>query len=757
MKRSRRHFLIAATLASGGFLMGCAPAVRQHLRDGALALDAGEIALNGWIKLAPDGMVTVMMARSEMGQGVRTALLMLVAEELDCPLSQVRAAQAPIDRLYGNVVGLADATPFRSHDAGWFAAQWQTGLAATMRQLGFNLTGGSSTIRDLWQPLRHAAAVTRATLLAAVGARWGVETATLRIEDGRFIGPSGQSMDFRDAVAALGPNPRPAAQALLKSPSEFRLIGRSQPRVDNLEKSTGRARYGTDVQHPDLLRAAVRMSPVPGGRVLSLDDAAARALPGVVAVLKLDPPTGGSGGVAVVAQSWWQAQRALDAVSVQFDDGPLAGATSASLIEGLVRKLDTETGFALWSEGDIEAALARGTKRLSAIYQVPWLAHATMEPMNCTVAFFGDRATVWVPTQVPGFAREVAARALGLAETAVQMEVTELGGGFGRRLETDVVAQAAQIARSLPGRPVQLLWSREEDMRHDFYRPACVARYEAALDERGAPIAWRAVSAGQAPTAAWLPRNTFLPAAGPDKTALEGAFDAAYRFPAVRVAHVNANLPVPVGYWRAVGHSHHAFFKESFLDECAHAAGADPLAYRLALLEGRPRQRAVLEVAAKQAGWGTPLAPAADGAPRARGLALHESFGATVAQVAEVSIGPDRTIRVHRVTCAIDCGLPVNPDGIAQQMEGGIVFGLSAALRGEVVIENGRPVAGNFDTAPPLRLSECPEIAVHILPSTEAPEGVGEPGLPPIAPAVANAVFTLTGKRLRALPLRLSA
>ncbi|MEI7446245.1 MAG: molybdopterin cofactor-binding domain-containing protein [Burkholderiales bacterium] len=753
----RRSFLVAATVAGGAFLVGCAPAARQRLRDGTLRLANGEIALNGWVKVAPDGTVTALMGRSEMGQGVHTALMMLVCEELDCAWSQMRAAQAPVDRLYGNVVGLADGTPFRAHDEGTLARAYRWGLTAMMREVGFNMTGGSASVRDLWIPMREAAAVTRATLVAAVAKAWSVPVADVKLAEGSFTGPGGKTMGFGDAVKALGPNPEPAAGATLKDPSTFRLIGRSMKRDDALAKTTGTATFGIDVRRPDMLFAAVRMSPVPGGKVKTFDGAKAKALPGVAGVVPFEPPKGASGGVAVVADRWWRAKAALDAVEASFDDGPLAGASSEALIAGLSRTLDTDTGFALWKDGDADAAIAGAAKRVEAEYRAPWLAHATMEPMNCTVEYRGDSATVWAPTQVPGFARHAAAEALGLADEAVELVVTYLGGGFGRRLETDFVVVAAQVAKAFKGRAVQVLWSREEDMRHDFYRPACVARYAAGLDASGKIAGWRAVSAGQGPTAAYLPRNTFIPNAGLDKTALEGAYDAAYRFPAVRVAHVAVDLPVPVGYWRSVGHSHQAFFKESFLDECAHAAGADPLAYRLALLEGRPRQRAVLELAASKAGWGTPVPAAPDGAKAARGLALHESFGATVAQVAEVSVAADGTIRVHRVTCAIDCGVPVNPDGIAQQLEGSVVFGLSAALNGRVDIEQGRPKPGNFHEYAPLRLPECPEIAVHVVPSTAPPEGVGEPAVPPVAPAVANAVFALTGKRLRALPLSLAA
>jgi isoquinoline 1-oxidoreductase beta subunit len=497
------------------------------------------------------------------------------------------------------------------------------------------------------------------------------------------------------------------------------------------------------------------MSPVLGGTVKSVDDAKAKALPGVQGVVALPAAHGSSGGVAVVAEQYWQARKALQVLKVTYDDGPMAKISSTDVQAQLAHAFKTDEGFGFWKNGDVQQALGKAATRIQAQYSAPYLAHTTMEPMNCTVQFDGDKATVWVPTQVPGLARQAAAKALGLKDEQVDMQLTYLGGGFGRRLEVDVVAQAATIAKAFKGRAVQVLWSREEDTRHDFYRPACVSSFEAGLDEQGHITAWRNVSAGQAITPNFLPRNVGMPGMGPDKTTSEGAYDVAYEFPNVRVGHVTVDLPVPVGYWRSVGHSHQAFFKEGFLDECAHAAKADPLKYRLDLLAQHPRQKAVLELVASKAGWGQPLSPAPDGSRKARGIALHESFGSLVAQVAEVSVDAQGSIRVHRVVCAIDCGLAVNPNTIAQQVESSVVYGLSAALYGRIDIEQGRVKQSNFHDVPALRLSDCPHIETHIVPSTAHPEGVGEPALPPVAPAVANALFALTGKRLRSLPLQL--
>ncbi|WP_324292023.1 molybdopterin cofactor-binding domain-containing protein [uncultured Hydrogenophaga sp.] len=556
------------------------------------------------------------------------------------------------------------------------------------------------------------------------------------------------------AEAAQRPVP---SRPRLKTPEQFRLIGRPTPRLDAAAKTDGSARFGIDVQQVGLLHAAVQFCPTRLGRVQACDEAPARARPRR------------EGGAAAPTPEWrqrrhgrggrqlWQARQAVEACRCNGITArwPLRQRHRA---RGLSTLLDQEEGFAFHREGDLDAALAGAARRIEAEYRAPWLAHSTLEPMNCTVQLAADgrSATVWAPTQVPGLARRAAAQVLGLDTDAVTVHVTLLGGGFGRRLDVDFVAQAAAVARAVPGRPVRTLWTREQDMRHDFYRPACVARFSAGLDATGQLVAWKNTSAGQAIVPQVLQRVFGLPGGGPDKTTSEGAFDQPYEWPAARIAHVNADLPLPVGFWRAVGHSHQAFFKECFLDEVAHAAGTDPLVLRESLLQQHPRELAVLQAAARAAGWGTPAAAAPDGAAVARGLALHRSFGSTVAQVAEVSLGPDRGIRVHRVVCAIDCGFAVNPAGVKQQMESGIVFGLSAALYGQVDIRNGQVQPGNFHEQPVLRLTDMPAIEVLVMPSHHSPEGVGEPGLPPLAPAVANAVFALTGQRLRSLPLKLA-
>ena len=748
----RRTFI--AAMVGSSFLVGCASSARQQLRSVRFKDNPNQIALNGWVKVGRDGLVTVVMGKSDMGQGVHTALMMLVAEELDADWAQMRWENAPIDPLYGNVAAMADGVPFRPDDDGTLARSVRWVMTNVMRQMGVMMTGGSSSVKDMWMPLREAAAVTRATLVQAAAQHGGVAPEQVHIEAGVFKGPQ-LSLPLGEVVALLGQSPQPAAHYQLKKPTEFKLIGRPQSRDDVPAKGNGTALFGMDVRPPGLLFAALRMAPVRGAEVASVNDLAARAVAGVQGVVTLPPLHGGSGAVAVVANSTWAALQGARALAVTFKDAAMSAVSTPELMQTLTQALQGD-GFAYWKAGDAAGVLQKSERVLKATYRAPYLAHATQEPMNCTVLYSGTSATVWAPTQVPGLARRAAAKALGLDEDQVKLELTYLGGGFGRRLEVDFVAQAATVAKAFVGKPVQLVWSREDDMRHDFYRPACVSRFEAALDAQGQVAAWRSTSAGQAIVPGFLPRTTGLPGMGPDKTTAEGAFDQAYEFPNVRVGHVTVDLPVPVGFWRSVGHSHQAFFKESFLDECAHAAKQDPLAYRLALLKNHPRQRAVLERVAQASGWGQPLADIADGAKVARGVALHESFGSVVAQVAEVSV-KDAEIRVHRVHCVIDCGLAINPLTIAQQMEGSVAMGLSAALWGRIDIDKGQVQQSNFDNYPVLRMAHMPQVYTHIMPSTAHPEGVGEPGLPPIAPAVANAVFVLTGQRLRELPLQLKA
>ena len=752
-KSGRRRFLLGALAAGGALLVGWGvqpPRQRLHSAQPLPAAD-GAVGLNGWIAIAPDGTVSVVVPRSEMGQGVHTALPMLVAEELDVPLAAIRIAPAPIDKIYANVAYLREVLPFHPDDHGSLKAGTQWMLAKVARELGILFTGGSSSVRDAWGPMREAGAVARAMLLAAAAEQWKVPAAECRTDAGFVTHASGKRASYASlaaqaasAGAHIGP-----ADVRLKQPSEFTLIGRPQPRRDTPSKVNGGALFGIDARPPGMVYAALRMSPVVGGTLASFDAAKIKAMPGVLGVVDfsaaLVPHTGAGAGVAVIATSWWLAKQAAAALPVQWADGPNAKLSTAAIFSDFARRLDAESGFVYHRSGDPHAAGA--AKAISAEYRAPFLAHATMEPVNCTAQVKDGKVRLWASTQVPTFAVEVAAKVAGAAKADVAIDVLLLGGGFGRRLEADMVAQAVAIAAAAGGRPVQLIWSREDDMSHDVYRPASLARFRGSLDAAGQVIGYASKSVSGSIGHQYYPRNLGLPGVGPDKTAAEGEYDMQYEIANQQVEHVIADSAVPIGHWRSVGHSHNAFFKESFIDELAHAAGKDGAAFRRGLLANHPRQLAVLEAALARAG----SAPAG----RAHGVALHQSFGSVVAQVAEVSV-EGKEIRVHRVVCAIDCGIAVNPNIVAQQMESAVIFGLSAALGGEITLKDGRIEQSNFHDYPVLRMDRAPLVETVIIPSAEPPEGVGEPGTPPIAPAVANALFVLTGQRLRSLPLRLA-
>ena len=752
-KISRRRFILSGAAVAGALVVGWGVMPARQRLNGAhpLPLTGGALQLNGWVAIAPDGTVTVAMPRSEMGQGIHTALPMLVAEELDVPLSSVRLAQAPIDKIFGNIAMLQDGLPFHPDDTGRLkaAVTWTVGKVA--RELGLIITGGSSSVKDAWGPMREAGASARAQLVAAACAYWNARPADCRTEDGHVIHADGRRRAYGELLAlAVTSSP---GEVRLKAPEEFKLIGRAQPRRDTPSKVNGAAVFGIDARPPGMLYAALRMSPVIGGTVASVNADAALKMPGVVKVVDfssaLPEKTGAGTGVAIIARTYWQARQAAPALDIKWNDGAHARLSSAAVYAELAAQLDKESGYAYYKAGDMDAVEGKApgvAKTVKAEYRAPYLAHAAMEPVNCTAQVKDGKVYLSVPTQSPGFAVEVAAKVAGVSVDEVVLEVTMLGGGFGRRLDVDMVAQAVAIAKQADGLPVQLIWSREEDTTHDVYRPAALARFSATLDAAGNVLGYDNKSAGGSIAHQFFKRNLGLPAGGPDKTTAEGEFDMQYHFANQRISHVIVDSAVPLGYWRSVGHSHNAFFKESFIDELAHAAGKDSVEFRRGLLLQHPRHLAVLNAAVARAG----AAPAG----RAHGVALHQSFGTIVAQVAEVSV-EGTEIRVHRVVCAVDCGIAVNPNIIAQQAESAVVFGLSAALFGNVTIKDGKVEQTNFHDYPVLRMNQAPEVETIIMPSAAHPEGMGEPALPPIAPAVANAVFKLTGKRLRSLPLTL--
>ncbi|MBI3376454.1 MAG: xanthine dehydrogenase family protein molybdopterin-binding subunit [Betaproteobacteria bacterium] len=752
----RRTFLLGALGAGGALVVGWSvlpPRSRMGSRETLANFVAGDgVALNGWVSIANDGGVIVAVPRSEMGQGVYTALPMLVAEEMDVPLAQVRVAQAPIDAIFGNVAMLTASLPFHPDNADGVASRTARWFVAKLaRELGLQVTGGSSSVRDAWLPMREAGAAARAMLVAAAARQWGVAAGECRVEAGVVRHDGGKQARFGELVQALSEVPVPSS-VRLKDAKQFKLVGTPAARLDTPGKVDGSARFGTDIRIPEMLYAVVRMCPVPGGQIARIESDEAMKQPGVVKVARFDGAAGCAPGIVVVAKTTWQAKLALDKVRTSWIDGANSALDSRKELERMRRALKEEKGFTFHARGDASAALKVAATVVDAEYSAPWLAHATLEPMNCTAQFTDDgRLKIWAPTQVPSVLRHVAARYAGIDASRVELEVTLLGGGFGRRLESDFVIPAIAAAREARPRPVKVLWSREEDMTHDFYRPAAVARLKAGLDAAGKPLAWVTKSVSDAITPQFTARAyPALAVDTPDKTTAEGLFDQSYEFAHRDCVHVTLKTPVPIGYWRSVGHSHNAFFTESFIDELAHAAKRDPFEFRRDLLQSHPRYRAVLDLAAEKAGWTGPLP-----AGFARGIALHESFGSIVAQVAEVSLR-DGTPQVHRVVCAIDCGIVVNPRIVAQQVAGSVVFGLTAALHGEITFKQGRVEQHNFPDYEMVRMAESPRVETHIVASTEPPGGVGEPATPPLAPAVGNALFALTGKRLRSLPLRLA-
>lgn len=751
MHIKRRHFLLGTAGAAGALIVGwlAAPPRQRLLPAHPLPLSPGETALNGWVKVGSDGSVVVMMSQAEMGQGAHTGLAMLLAEELDAAWESVRLEQAPLDSIYNNQAAIVESM-FDPDDHGVFERSARHVVRRILREIpNLSGTGGSSSIRDQWLPLREAGATARLMLIGAAAQSWGVPATECHTDAGRVLHASGRSATYGELAA------RAARQGLprtitLKSPAQFRLIGRPLRRIDNAPKLDGSASFAIDALPPGLLYASIAMCPTAGGRVARFDGAPALAAPGVRKVVALDPVKGGvgsvgvtAGGVAVIADTPFHAMRALELVRIDWDHGSAAGLSSQRIFDDLTRALDTSEGRAHLEKGDVTAALARAAKTIRADYRVPLLAHTTMEPMNATVQFKDGAATVWAATQAAGFARADVARVLAIPASKVEIRVPYLGGGFGRRYLTDCLQQAARLARETQGAPVQLIWSREQDIAHDYFRPAFQARCHAGIDATGNLIAWKMTTAGSS-----LGAPSFADMSS------DGAANTAYAFPSARVAHRSVETPVSMGIWRSVSHSQNAFFVESFIDEVAAAAGQDPLAYRERLLTGNTRHLRVLKRLRELSGWATPVSAGADDARRARGVALHRCFGSIVGQVAEVSVTGGREIRVHRVACVIDCGVAVNPNLIRQQIEGGIVYGLSAALHGEITLEDGRVRQSNFHDYVPLRMFECPDIVTEIIADTAVPGGVGETGTPPIAPAVANALFALTGQRLRTLPLK---
>jgi isoquinoline 1-oxidoreductase beta subunit len=704
---SRRRLLQAGAAIGGGLLLG----VNLPFPDGEAEAAGGDgFVPNAFIRIGRDGQIVLTMPYVEMGQGTYTSIPMLIAEELEVDLEQVRLEHAPPDeKLYSNpLIG------------------------------GIQATGSSNAIRGAWQPLRRAGAIARTMLVSAAAKKWKLEPASCRAERGEVIhAASGRRIKYGVLATDAAKLPVPKNVAL-KRPADFKLIGTRAKRLDAPAKVDGTAVFGIDVRPPGVKIATLAQSPVFGGRLKSVDDTAARAVKGVRRIVRLDD------AVAVVADHMGAAKKGLAALVIEWDDGPHAKLTTKQIAD----ELETATlnpGAVAQDIGDVGKALAGSVTGVEATYEVPFLAHATMEPMNCTVHVRKYACEVWVGSQVVARARAAAAKTTGLPLDKVVVHNHLIGGGFGRRLEVDGVTRAVQIARHVDG-PVKVVWTREEDIRHDMYRPYFFHRISAGLDENGKPVAWNHRLAGSSILARWL-APAFDDGLGPDT--IEGAIDLAYDLPNMHVEYLRVEPPgIPTTFWRSPGPSHNVFVTESFMDELAAAAKQDAVAYRRALLDKSPRAKAVLELAAEKAGWGQSL-PERVG----RGVSLQFVFGTYMAQVAEVEVSKNGAVRVRRVVCAVDCGTVVNPDTVEAQIQGAIIFGITAALHGEITLEDGRVQQTNFDTYQMLRINEAPAIEVNIVRNSEPPGGMGEPGTSAIVPAVTNAIFAATGKRLRILPI----
>ncbi len=748
---ARRVLLISAAVVGGGLAVGAGYMQSRTLRHKAFSLTPGkgEAAFGAWFTIDTAGIVTAMSPHQEMGQGIMSLVASLIAEELDAAPAQMRVVQAPLHTAYSNATMLLDGLPFRPDDKGLLAEGARWTMRRILEAVGINATGGSSSVRNIIEPVQQAAAGARRMLLQAAAAKLAVPVGELTIEAGVIRHPSGQQLGFGDVASAAAVLPLVAGTP--KPRSQYRMLGKAgMPRLDVPAKTDGSAVFGIDVRQPGQLFAAIRHSPVFGGTVKTV------AFKDKTAAVKATVQ--GRNFVAAVATSYFAARQFVDAAQVVWEDGALADLNSAAIFARYAQALDSGEGAVYESRGDVKQAVPG--KTLKAEYRAPFLAHATMEPLNCTVLHTGMKCDIWCGNQGPILIKWLAGKAAGLPSEAIEVHTLPMGGGFGRRFEMDVVNEAIEIARALPGVPVQTIWSREEDMQHDVYRPAALGRLEATLDDKGMPQRWLTHIAGPSVTAQAVARLGG-PAGGgmPDKTNVEGATFLPYALPALEVRHSMVDAGVPVGYWRSVGHSFTAFFVECFVDECAAAAGQDPLAYRLALLKANAgdataqRFAAVLQAAAKAAGWGTPAAPVA-GHKVGRGIAVAESFHSIVAQVAEVAVDDKGAVKVTKVFCAVDCGFALDPVNARAQIRSGVHFGLTAALYGQIDIEKGRVKQSNFNDYPMLTLADAPVVEVEIVNSGADLGGLGEPGVPPTAPAVANAVRAATGRVIRSLPLQ---
>ena len=717
MKLTRRNFLKVTAASGGGMLVSIAfptSIAAAAAPDTITKADDSEgFTANAWLHIGSNNIITIQVASAEMGQGIMTGISMLIAEELDADWKNIRAEFAPAGKDYYN--------PLMRRQA----------------------TGGSTAIRGFWGVVREAGALAREMLVVAAAQEWNVLANNCRTEKGTiYHDASKRSLSYGEiahTTARMAADRPVPTSVFLKEPEEFVILGKPMPRLDTPIKVDGSAVFGIDVQLPGLLTATVARCPVIGGQVKSYDASKAQDIKGVRKVVQI------SAGIAVIADHYWAASKGREALVIEWDEGPNAQLDSQAIFNRFTDALEQHKDKPVRQDGDIKAGLAAAAKTLQARYSVPYQAHACMEPMNATADVRADGCDIYVGTQAQTDTQQTAMKLTGLTEEKVKVHTVYLGGGFGRRGEQDFIIDAVECSKAA-GKPVKVLWTREDDIMHDQYRPATYNELRGGIDSNGKISAWEHRIAGPSILARRFPDAVKN---GQDRTSTEGASNIPYSFDHTLVSYAMVNPAVPVGFWRSVGSSQNAYITECFFDELAALAGRDPLVSRLQLLTDHPRHAGVLQLAADKSGWSKP-APAG----RARGIAVAEAFGTYAAQIAEVSIEGDR-VRVHRVTCTVDCGMIVNPDTIRAQMESAIVYGLTACLKGEITIKDGKVEQDNFDSYPLLRIDECPEIEVHIVDSSEPPGGIGEPGTPPIAPAVANAVFALTGKPVRSLPIRL--
>jgi isoquinoline 1-oxidoreductase beta subunit len=703
----RREFLKKGSAGAAGLVIGFYLPGKFEALAATSPLQSATI--NAWVRIAPDDSVTIVIDKSEMGQGISTSLSMLLAEELELDWKKIKTEFAPAAPPYFNPV------------------------------FGLQGTGGSTSIRASWEPLTKAGAAAREMLIAAAAKQWAVDASSCHAENGAVIhSVTKKKLGYGALVEAAAKLPVPAKPAL-KDPKNYKLIGKPTKRLDTPAKTTGTAQFGIDVRLPSMLHAVVARCPVFGGSAKSFDDAKAKAVSGVKQVVQI------SNGVAVIANNTWSAMEGRRALRITWDEGPNAS-NSSEAISKLYRERAEQPGAIARKDGDVEAALAGAAKKVEAAYEVPFLAHATMEPMNCAADVRADGCDIYAPTQFQTFVQMTGAKITGLKPEQVRVHTTYLGGGFGRRAEQDFIAEAVELSK-VARAPVQVTWSREDDTQHDFYRPAAYTKLTAGLDAEGWPVAWKSRIVSPSIMSRFFPGSVQN---GLDSSSVESAADIKYAIPNFFTDYVLTEAGVPVGFWRSVGSSQNGYITECFVEELAKAAGKDSFEFRRKLLVNAPRHRGVLELVAAKAGWGTPLP-----AGRTRGIAMVESFSSYVAEVAEVSVNRSSgEVRVHRVVCVVDCGRVVNPDTVKAQMEGAICYGLTAALKGSITIDKGRVEQSNFNDYDMVRMNEMPAVEVHIVPSNEAPGGCGEPGTPPIAPAVCNAIFAATGKPIRRLPIR---